>query len=109
MDMHQRETLGAKEFEVIASYFARTMANSIRYVLREDGRDEVLLCFNGTPDLYAYEPIELIVTSTAIRASGDCICEDCGRTYYKHPFSGHMSWNNEPYLHRLCDGTLVKL
>lgn len=44
-----------------------------------------------------------------IRADGRCICEACGKEYWRHPFSEHRSWMNEPFLNRLCDGTLVKL
>jgi len=44
-----------------------------------------------------------------IRASGDCICEICGKEYWRHPFSEHLSYNDEPFLNKLCDGTLVKL
>ena len=36
------------------------------------------------------------------RASGDCICEVCGRIYYKHPL--YCEW-----LNLLCNGTLVHL
>ena len=43
------------------------------------------------------------------RASGDCICETCGKEYWRHPFSKHRSWQDEPFLHVLCDGSLVKL
>jgi hypothetical protein len=44
-----------------------------------------------------------------IRADGRCICEICGKEYLKHQFSEHKSSDGEPYLNRLCDGTLVKL
>lgn len=43
------------------------------------------------------------------RADGRCICEICGKEYYKHPFSEHRDWNDEPYFNVLCDGSLVKL
>lgn len=36
------------------------------------------------------------------RASGDCVCEVCGRVYYKHPL--YVEW-----LNLLCDGKLVHL
>ena len=45
----------------------------------------------------------------AFRADGNCICEICGKEYKKHPFSENLSWLDEPYLNRLCDGSLVKL
>ena len=38
------------------------------------------------------------------RASGDCICPDCGLAYYDHPESVHY-----PYLNVLCDRSFVKL
>ena len=38
------------------------------------------------------------------RAGGDCICEKCGYTYYQHaPVTGYR------WLHKLCNGDLVKL
>lgn len=44
------------------------------------------------------------------RASGDVICEACKQKYRKHPLDmDNLGYNNEPYLNRLCDGSLVKL
>lgn len=49
-------------------------------------------------------------------ASGDCICETCGKKYYDHPMATEPKWlcywdpeNPRPYLHRLCNGKVVKL
>jgi len=44
-----------------------------------------------------------------VRASGDCVCEICGRNYYKHMFTEHRDSNDEPFLNKLCDGRIVKL
>jgi hypothetical protein len=45
-----------------------------------------------------------------IRASGDVICEVCGKPYRKHPFDMEIiGWQDEPFLNVLCDGTRVKL
>ena len=38
------------------------------------------------------------------RCGGDCVCEDCGKTYYRHPVCPEF-----PFLHVLCDGSVVKL
>jgi len=38
------------------------------------------------------------------RASGECVCEDCGEIYYKHPVDGRY-----PFLNVLCNGDRVKL
>lgn len=43
------------------------------------------------------------------RASGDAVCEVCDLPFRKHPFSEHLSLNGEPFLNKLCDGSLVKL
>ena len=47
------------------------------------------------------------------RASGECICETCGKTYYRHPMGGpfteSMGYERRQWLHRLCNGDLVKL
>lgn len=46
------------------------------------------------------------------RASGECLCE-CGLPYRKHPydgpFSSQMGFESHQWLHRLCNGDLVKL
>lgn len=39
-----------------------------------------------------------------IRAGGDVTCSACGFLYYDHPIVVGFSW-----LHRICDGRLVKL
>lgn len=44
------------------------------------------------------------------RASGDCLCPDCGKEYWHHPQAKEfLSWDGYPFLHRLCNGKLVKL
>lgn len=55
------------------------------------------------------ENLYLIGEEEFFRADGRCICDICGKEYRKHPFSDHLSYNQEPYLNKLCDGTLVKL
>lgn len=42
------------------------------------------------------------------RASGDCICSVCDKAYWPHPLGGLIGWMGQ-FLHRLCDGSLVKL
>ncbi len=44
------------------------------------------------------------------RASGDVLCEKCGKKYYDHPpYMKALSWDGHPVLNQLCDGSLVKL
>lgn len=43
------------------------------------------------------------------RASGECICGDCGRYYRAHPLFEGALFQGEPWLNVLCDGSLVKL
>lgn len=43
------------------------------------------------------------------RVGGDCVCDQCGKTYYQHPLDGPPGWQGEKFLNRLCDGRLVKL
>lgn len=43
------------------------------------------------------------------RASGDVICALCGEVYRKHPLGGLKGMEDRQFLHRLCDGSLVKL
>ena len=43
------------------------------------------------------------------RASGEVVCLACGEKYKKHPLSDYpVDWQGEPWLRRLCDGSLVK-
>lgn len=48
-----------------------------------------------------------------IRASGECICEECGEPYRKHPYIDNVMDESgdrlQPFIHRVCDGLLVKL
>ena len=45
-----------------------------------------------------------------IRASGDCICEECGDSYYHHPRDmKNLGYDNQPFLRVLCGGQRVKL
>lgn len=44
------------------------------------------------------------------RACGQCICDVCGKEYFKHPFDfWELSYTGEPFLHVLCNGDRVKL
>lgn len=46
------------------------------------------------------------------RAAGACLCAICGREYWRHPVateSWNLSFDTTPFLHRLCNGHLVKL
>lgn len=51
------------------------------------------------------EQIDKMDNGEMYRASGDCICEKCGKLYYDHDYFA------EPYefLNILCNGDLVKL
>ena len=39
-----------------------------------------------------------------IRACGECVCESCGKTYFRHP-----KVNGYPFLVQACDGRKLKL
>lgn len=44
------------------------------------------------------------------RASGDAICEACGKEFRKHPADmGQLSYTGDPFLLILCNGDRVKL
>jgi hypothetical protein len=44
------------------------------------------------------------------RASGECVCEDCGKKFYDHPdYLECLGKDDVPFLKVLCDGRLVKL
>lgn len=43
------------------------------------------------------------------RAGGDCICDFCGKEFNRHSMDEmHVGINGALWLHRLCDGSLVK-
>jgi hypothetical protein len=42
------------------------------------------------------------------RADQNCVCT-CGRRYGDHPYGGPIGVDRDLFLHRLCDGSLVKL
>ena len=45
-----------------------------------------------------------------IRADGRCVCPVCGRECREHPMTKDiLGWNKKPFLHKLCNGALVKL
>lgn len=49
-----------------------------------------------------------------LAAAGDCLCPVCGHSYRSHPFDPRYLFADstgipQPWLNRLCDGTLVKL
>lgn len=58
---------------------------------------------NRAAELIGGEPVDFR------RAGGDVVCETCGKEYRRHPFTAHRDWNDAPFLHKLCDGSLVKL
>ena len=44
-----------------------------------------------------------------MRAGGDAICRLCNREYYVHPMdTAHLGYDGQPWLHKLCNGRLVK-
>jgi hypothetical protein len=44
------------------------------------------------------------------RASGDVLCDTCQSPYRKHKFErGLLDHEDQPFIHRLCNGDLVKL
>ena len=45
------------------------------------------------------------------RASGECICDICGKTYYNHKDYEPSKFTNDgiAWLQELCNGELVKL
>jgi len=80
------------------------------------GENEKKIClFESVPTLKDLRKecdkyIEELVMSS-IRAGGEVLCEECGKPLRSHPyFRGAFAFGNEgPYLHRRCDGVLVKL
>lgn len=44
------------------------------------------------------------------RASGECICPDCNKEYWRHPSDReNVDFNGHPFLRILCNGDRVKL
>lgn len=43
-------------------------------------------------------------------ADGNMTCQACEQPYRRHPFADeYPGYGDEPFLRRLCDGSLVKL
>lgn len=42
------------------------------------------------------------------RVGGDVVCDQCGKTFYRHPLDGPDGFDGK-FLNRLCSGQLVKL
>ncbi len=63
--------------------------------LRHEGRKDLLKVLSREGEVF--------------RASGDAICEICGKPYRQHPFTEDRDWNGEPYLNKACDGRLLHL
>lgn len=87
-----------------------------------DQRYLVRFCAFGAPNEEAVEQNVRIFLSLGSslsedeedsgRASGQCICRQCGREYREHPYALEPKWigvEGRPYLHRLCNGKVVKL
>jgi hypothetical protein len=64
-----------------------------------------------TADVIVYRSREDIDHDRTYRASGTCVCAICGREYRHHPVAtdAHLIGWMGPFLHRLCNGELVKL
>lgn len=43
-----------------------------------------------------------------VRVNASCVCDECGKTYGKHPWASDRDSSGEPWLRVLCDGTKVK-
>lgn len=44
------------------------------------------------------------------RASGDCVCPQCGQDYFSHPMDWRViGYGDVPFLNILCNGERVKL
>ncbi len=58
---------------------------------------------------YEYHPKSLHEDDW-FRADGSIICDTCKKPYRKHPLYPHLvDQDSNPWLHELCDGSLVKL
>ena len=53
---------------------------------------------------------EEFVCKAQMRAAGACLCPVCGVDYLNHPMEEEfLSYQDLPFLHRLCSGEMVKL
>jgi hypothetical protein len=88
-----------------ARYSARQSLEEIGERGGFDPRELDGLLKDGLPDDDPEDPNQMQ------RAHGDMECEVCGIAYWRHPPCPLFidSTTNSPYLHRLCDGRLVKL
>ena len=56
-------------------------------------------------------PWQKVVSDPPVyRASGEVICEQCGKKYYDHPLDQKiLSYDGKPFIHVLCNGDRLKL
>jgi hypothetical protein len=65
---------------------------------------------NDWPRIAGPLPLRPAGAEWCLRAHGECRCDACGLTYYRHPPDVYeLSNDGEPFLRVLCDGTRVKL
>lgn len=63
-------------------------------------------------ELTLFIPFREILGDLIQRASQDVICQTCQKTYGQHPMltdAEYLSHDEQPYLHELCNGDIVKL
>lgn len=64
------------------------------------------------PEVRFYRSREHFDLEWTYRAHMACLCDICGKEYIDHPRAKepwNLSFTGEPFLHRLCNGELVKL
>ncbi len=49
------------------------------------------------------------LTQEWTRAHGENLCNHCDGSFWAHPMGGIKGIDDRQFLHRLCDGRLVKL
>lgn len=80
------------------------------WVKRKNWKQAPVTLEDGTVDDWERDLTEDEYLKRTRRAGGDCECDVCGRKYYDHPMEVRiLGYDDQPFLHRICDGWLVKL
>lgn len=97
----QRPMLPQERFLVLVQAFATAMNDGRRNQLDEGELARLYMKDHGVGAALAHQ---------VYRAAGDSVCQACEKRYGNHPYERSLLSNDGlPFIHRLCNGDLVKL
>lgn len=90
-------------------YLEEEQAEGLRQLKKATGVPIAELIRQGV-DKIIRKNLEVDHVVSFVRASGECICDECGDFYRRHPSDKkNLGYDDQPYLRVLCGGQRVKL